>query len=131
MAAGFDDGPGGVVEVGVFAVGEVAYVGTPFVGREVVEGAEAFDDFPGAGREGGDDVGDLFGGLRVCGDQGSGEEGGEKDSGDATQRGDDSQVQLLWVLSGFVSGYFERRDLPVKANRGSLTDFACRSMAKA
>ena len=82
------------------------------------------DDFLGVGGEGCDDVGDLFGGLRVGGDQGSGDEGGEKDSGDSTQRGDDSQVRLLWILSGFVSGYFERRDLPVKANRGSLTHFA-------
>ena len=52
VAAGLDDGPGGVVEVGVFAVGEVAYVGAPFVGREVVEGAEAFDDFLGVGGRG-------------------------------------------------------------------------------
>ena len=50
--------------------------------------------------EGGDDVGDLFGGLRVGGDQGSGDEGGEKNRADTAQRGDDSQVRLLWVLSG-------------------------------
>jgi hypothetical protein len=33
-------------------------------------------------------------------------------------------VRLLWVLTGFVSGYFERRGFRVKANRGSLTHFA-------
>ena len=104
LAAGFDDGPGGVVEVGVFAVGEVAYVGAPLVGGEIVEGAEALDDFLGVGGEGADDVGYFFGGLG-CGsplERGGGEEdsGGKQKVCGVAQAGGEGQSAAPLCLFG-------------------------------
>ena len=52
FAAGFDEGPGAVVEVEGFAVGEVAGVVAPLLGGEVVKGGEAGDDLLRFGGEG-------------------------------------------------------------------------------